>query len=151
MKAWRAATAMVQSAVAHKTATIADSTAAQPPAATAIPWRAAVRRQLRRSFTDTGLQSAAQWQLVQRAKLRQQQWLSGSYSGGSRSYGGSSSYSGGSRGYSGSSGGFNGGGGFHGGGGSFGGGGGGFHGGGGGFGGGGGGGFHGGGGGGGHH
>lgn len=34
---------MVQSAVAHKTATIADSTAAPLPAATAIPWRAAVQ------------------------------------------------------------------------------------------------------------
>src|ERR1039458_1641123 len=44
MRAWRAAAAMVLSAAAgHRATTVADSMAPQPPAAIAIPWRAAVR------------------------------------------------------------------------------------------------------------
>lgn len=43
MKAWRAPAAMVRCVAAGKTATTTDSTVAQPRAATAIPWRAAVR------------------------------------------------------------------------------------------------------------
>jgi hypothetical protein len=43
MRAWRAAMATALSAAAQKTATIADSTEPPARAATAIPWRAAVR------------------------------------------------------------------------------------------------------------
>ena len=126
MKAWRAAAAMVPFAAAQKTATAVDSTAAPLPAATAIPWRAAVRAASAvPPRHEPTICRAVAARTVGKATARAVV-IAGGYSSGSRSYSGSSSFSGGSHGYSGSSGGFSGGG-FHGGGGFSGGGGGGFH------------------------